>query len=69
MESTLSSYKSGRLGFAELVLARKTLSDVRAQEVELESKHDPSRKEVKSRKILLIPPVQPLIVMTLAISA
>ncbi len=35
MESTLSSYKTGKLGFAELVLARKTLSDIRAQEVQL----------------------------------
>lgn len=37
MESTLSSYKAGKLGFAELVLARKTLSDIRAQEVQLRS--------------------------------
>ena len=35
MESTLAAYKSAKLGFAELVLARKTLSDMRAQEVQL----------------------------------
>lgn len=37
MESTLSAYKSAKLGFAELVLARKTLSDLRAQDVQLRS--------------------------------
>jgi hypothetical protein len=35
MQSTLSSYKTGQLGFAELVLARKTLSDLRIQEVQM----------------------------------
>lgn len=35
MESTLVSYKSGKLGFAELVLARKTLADLRVQEIQL----------------------------------
>ena len=35
MQSTLSSYKTGKLGFAELVLARKTLSDLRIQEVQM----------------------------------
>lgn len=35
MESTFSAYKSGRLGIAEVVLARKTLTDLRTQEVQL----------------------------------
>ena len=35
MESTFSAYKSGKLGIAELVLARKTLMDLRAQDIQL----------------------------------
>ncbi len=35
MESTLSSYRTGKLGFAELVLARKTLVDLRFQDIQL----------------------------------
>ena len=37
MESTMSAYRTGKLGFAELVLARKTLSDMRSQEIQLKS--------------------------------
>lgn len=35
MESTYSAYRIGKLGFSELVLARKTLTDLRAQEIQL----------------------------------
>ena len=35
IDSTLSAYKAGKLGLAELVLARKTLMDLRAQDVQL----------------------------------
>ncbi len=35
VESTFSAYRTGKLGFAELVLAKKTLSDLRAQEIQL----------------------------------
>ncbi len=35
MESTLSSYRTGKLGFAELVLARKTLIDLKAQDIQI----------------------------------
>jgi outer membrane protein TolC len=35
MESTNSSYKAGKLGFAELILARKTLADLRVQDIQL----------------------------------
>ena len=34
-ESTSSAYRQGRLGFAELVLSRKTLADLRAQDIAL----------------------------------
>ena len=34
-ESTSSAYRQGRLGFAELVLSRKTLADLRAQDISL----------------------------------
>ena len=33
--STLSAYRSGKLGFAELVLARKTVTDLRVQDIQL----------------------------------
>lgn len=35
MESTYSAYKTGKLGFAELVLARKTLLDLKTQDIQL----------------------------------
>lgn len=35
MDSTFSSYKAGKLGMAELVLARKTLLDLRALDIQL----------------------------------
>jgi len=35
MESTQSAYRSGKLGYSELVLARKTLTDLRNQEIQL----------------------------------
>src|SRR5262249_17736934 len=35
VESTLSAYRAGKLGFAELVLARKTLADLTVQEIQL----------------------------------
>ncbi len=35
LESTLSSYRSGRVGFAEVVIARKILADLRIQEIQL----------------------------------
>ena len=34
-ESTSSAYRQGRLGFAELILSRKTLADLRAQDIAL----------------------------------
>jgi outer membrane protein TolC len=37
VESTYSAYKAGKLGFAELVLSRKTLSDLRLQDIQLRS--------------------------------
>ncbi len=37
MESTFSAYRSGKLGYAELTLARKTLTDLRAQDIQLRS--------------------------------
>jgi len=36
-ESTFSAYRSGKLGYAELTLARKTLNDLRAQDIQLRS--------------------------------
>jgi outer membrane protein TolC len=36
-ESTFSAYKSGKLGYAELVLARRTLSDLKGQEIALKA--------------------------------
>ena len=39
MESTFSAYRSGQLGYAELTLARKTLNDLRAQDIQLRSSH------------------------------
>ena len=36
-ESVLSAYRSGKVGFADLVLARKTYSDLKAQEITLRS--------------------------------
>lgn len=35
MESTQSAYRSGKLGYSELVLARKTLTDLRNQDIQL----------------------------------
>lgn len=35
VESTSSAYRQGRLGFAELVLSRRTLTDLRAQDIAL----------------------------------
>lgn len=35
VDSTFAAYKSGKLGFAELMLSRKTLWDLRTQEVQL----------------------------------
>jgi len=35
VESTFASYKTGKLGFAELMLSRKTLWDLKTQEVQL----------------------------------
>jgi outer membrane protein TolC len=35
VETTFASYKTGKLGFAELLLSRKTLSDLKTQEVQL----------------------------------
>jgi len=35
MESTFSAYRTGKLGYAELTLARKTLNDLRAQDIQL----------------------------------
>jgi outer membrane protein TolC len=35
VETTFAAYKTGKLGFAELLLSRKTLSDLRTQEVQL----------------------------------
>jgi outer membrane protein TolC len=35
MESTFSAYRAGKLGYAELTLARKTLNDLRAQDIQL----------------------------------
>jgi len=37
VESTFSAYRSGKLGFAELILARRTLNDLRAQDIQLRS--------------------------------
>ena len=37
MDSTFSAYRSGKLGYAELTLARKTLNDLRAQDIQLRS--------------------------------
>ncbi len=37
VESTYSAYKADKLGFAELVLSRKTLSDLRLQDIQLRS--------------------------------
>jgi len=37
MESTFSAYRTGKLGYAELTLARKTLNDLRAQDIQLRS--------------------------------
>lgn len=36
-ESILSAYRAGKVGFAELVLARKTYSDLKAQEAQLKT--------------------------------
>lgn len=36
VQSTLAAYRLGKLGFAELMMSRKTLSDLRAQEVQLQ---------------------------------
>ncbi len=35
VDSTYSAYRSGKLGYAELVLSRKTLNDLRLQDVQL----------------------------------
>ena len=35
VESTSSAYRQGRLGFAELILSRKTMADLRAQDINL----------------------------------
>ena len=35
MESTYSSYRAGKLGFAELLLARKNLADLRVEDIQL----------------------------------
>ncbi|QQR79482.1 MAG: TolC family protein [Deltaproteobacteria bacterium] len=35
VESTLASYQSGKLGFAEVLLARKTLLEIRSQDIQL----------------------------------
>ena len=35
VESTYSAYRTGKLGYAELVLSRKTLSDIRNQDIQL----------------------------------
>ncbi|MBF0492055.1 MAG: TolC family protein [Deltaproteobacteria bacterium] len=35
VESTLSAYKTAKLGFAELVMAQKTLSDLKTQDLQL----------------------------------
>jgi outer membrane protein TolC len=35
VETTFAAYKTGKLGFAELLLSRKTLSDLRTEEVQL----------------------------------
>ncbi len=35
VESTYSAYRAGKLGYAELVLSRKTLADLRAQDIQL----------------------------------
>ena len=35
VESTYSAYRSGKLGYAELVLSRKTLNDLRLQDIQL----------------------------------
>ncbi len=35
IDSAFSAYKAGKLGLAEFVLARKTLMDLRAQDVQL----------------------------------
>jgi len=37
VQSTLAAYRVGKLGFAELMMSRKTLSDLRAQEVQLQT--------------------------------
>ena len=35
VESTYSAYRSGKLGYAELILSRKTLNDIRNQDIQL----------------------------------
>lgn len=37
VESTNSAYRAGKLGFAELILSRKTLADIRNQDIQLRS--------------------------------
>ena len=37
VQSTLAAYKIGKLGFAELMMSRKTLADLRSQEIQLQS--------------------------------
>ncbi len=37
MDSAFSSYKAGKLGFAELILARKNLTDLKIQDIQLRS--------------------------------
>lgn len=37
VESTASAYRAGKLGYAELVLSRKTLSDLHSQDIQLRS--------------------------------
>ncbi|MGZ3805525.1 MAG: TolC family protein [Pseudobdellovibrionaceae bacterium] len=37
VDSTYSAYKAGKLGFAELVMSRKTLVDLKMQEIQLRS--------------------------------
>ena len=37
VESTYSAYRAGKLGYAELVLSRKTLTEIRTQDIQLRS--------------------------------
>ncbi len=37
VESTASAYRAGKLGYAELVLSRKTMNDLRIQDIQLRS--------------------------------